>query len=237
MKSLVIIPTLRERVNLETLIPAIFAVTSNTSVLIVDDNSADGTRELIIQLQLTHLGLYLLERKENPGYGKSMLDGLGWALDHGFQQVVTMDADFSHDPAIISELLSRLETHDVVIASRYIPGGGISDWSWYRRILSRFANTYVRVILGVPFHDGTTGFVAYRQHAVEIIVAHRPQSEGYAFLVETKYVLSESGARFMEYPLVFRDRFHGASKMSSKVIWESVLLPWRLKFRGKQRTM
>lgn len=224
----IIIPTLREHENLTRLIPEIFRHVPDAAVLVCDDHSEDGTKELAAR------NVHILDRKTHPGYGKAILDGFCWVLERGYDRVVTMDADFSHDPKEIPALVAKLGNHDVVIGSRYIRGGAIANWKWHRRLLSRFANSYVRSILGLSLHDATTGFGAYNRRAVQCIADAKPSSEGYAFLVECKYLLQRAGCTFAEHPIVFRDRREGTSKMSWRVIWESIWLPWKLKY-GKMK--
>ena len=228
-ETLIIIPTLNERKNLEKLIPAIFDFMPEISVLIVDDNSKDGTKEFLNSLN--YKNLFILSRTSNFGYGKACIDGFKYLEVQlpSKRYVVTMDADFSHDYRAIPQLLERLTTCDVVIGSRYIPGGKIENWGWHRRVLSQIANWYVRSILRLPIKDVTTGFNAYRKEILKNINFSEIQSDGYAFLVELKHELIKSGASFSEYPIVFTERREGQSKMSGKIIWESILLPWRLK--------
>ena len=222
MKTCIIIPTLRERENLISLIPLIFKHVPDATILIADDHSQDGTKELSGEL------VVVLDRVTDHGYGKAILDGFRWAFERGYDQVVTMDADFSHDPCAVPELLNNLSTSDVVIGSRYVDGGTIKNWSLHRRFLSQFANSYVRMILHTGVADNTTGFVAYRRGAVEYILAYPPHSEGYAFLVEVKYLLKLFSTS--EYPIMYIERREGQSKMSWNIIWESIWLPWRLRF-------
>lgn len=226
--SIIVIPTLNERENLEKLIPAIFEKMREISVLIVDDNSQDGTNRLIKDFQNTYTNLFFLERTENFGYGKACIDGFKWFLGEPFQYIITMDADFSHDYQAIPSLLSRLNDFEVVIGSRYMKGGRIENWKLHRKILSRIANLYVRLILGLKIKDLTTGFNAYRREVLEKVNLNEIRSDGYAFLVELKYRLTKSGAKITEYPIIFYERREGQSKMSSKIIWESIKLPWRL---------
>ena len=231
MRTAIIIPTYHERENLEKLVPEVFLRVPDVSVVVVDDNSSDGTGGLIDALKKEFPRLFLIVRTSNRGYGHSVLDGLRWALREGYDQAVTMDADFSHDFTQIPAM--KTYASDFVVGSRYIPGGGIENWSWYRRLLSLFSNFYVRVILGVSIRDITTGFVLYNKVAFEKLVQVGPTSEGYAFLVESKYVLARAGLAVQEHPFVFRERREGKSKMSGKVIWESIWMPWQLRL-GKR---
>jgi len=228
MRTAVIVPTFHERENLEKLIPEVFLRVPDVSVVVVDDNSRDGTVELINILKKEFPRLFLIVRMSNRGYGHSVLEGLGWALGEGYDQAITMDADFSHDFTQIPAM--QKYASDFVVGSRYIPGGGIENWSWYRRLLSLFSNLYVRAILGVPIHDMTTGFMLYNKVAIEKLVTSTPASEGYAFLVAGKYMLLQSGLTMVEHPFIYPERREGQSKMSWRVIWESIWMPWRLRF-------
>jgi len=226
-QTVILIPTLNEKANLEKLIPSIFGFMPGISVLIVDDNSQDGTSELLSSL--SYANLFSIRREADFGYGKACIDGFRWALQRGYQFVVTMDADFSHDYKTIPELLKKLDNHDAVMGSRYIKGGKVENWHWYRRILSKFANMYVRSILGLKIKDITTGFNAYKKEALLKLNFNNIRSDGYAFLVEIKYRLAKAGARITEYPITFYERREGQSKMSTKIIWESIKLPWKLR--------
>lgn len=230
-KTLIVIPTRNEKENISRLIPAIFDYLPNISVLIVDDRSKDGTEETVVSLKEKFTSLFILERDTNFGYGRAILDGLAWAVNNGFEFIVTMDADFSHDHKTVPKILDMLDSKDVVLGSRYIKGGQISNWSFSRKILSRFANYYVRFLLGLNFYDVTTGFVGYRKKAVQNLVEYKPKSEGYAFLVESKYLLSKAGFLIGECPIIFSERHEGRSKMSYKVIWESIWLPLKLRLQ------
>lgn len=213
------------------LIPGIFGLMPDISVLIVDDNSSDGTQELARSMDVNLKKLFLLERKNDFGYGRSSTDGFKWVLEKSYDNVITMDADFSHDFNAVPDLLEKLKNFDVAVGSRYVKSGGIKNWNFFRMVLSRFANFYVKIILDLPIVDATTGFNAYRVNSLRKINLDEIKSDGYAFLVELKYRLFKVGCRFVEHPILFSERREGQSKMSSKVIWESVKLPWRLKLK------
>jgi dolichol-phosphate mannosyltransferase len=232
-RSIILIPTLNERKNLETLLPAIFDLMPDISVLIVDDSSKDGTAKYIKSLQVKYPRLYILLRGGNFGYGRACLEGFRWVFNHDYDYVVTMDADFSHDFKIIPNLIEKLNENEAVIGSRYFRGGQVENWKIHRRVLSIVANYYVRTILGMKIRDITTGFNAYRTEILKNINLSAIKSDGYAFLVELKYRLSKRGYRIIEYPITFYERREGQSKMSTKVIWESIKLPWNLRFRRK----
>jgi len=227
-RGIVVIPTLNERVNSGVLIPDIFDLMPDISILIVDDASTDGTPELVDSLREKFKNLYLLERKSNFGYGRSSIDGFRWVLGRQYKFLVTMDADFSHDPRAIPEMIRYIETHDAVVGSRYTKGGGVRNWHLFRRLLSKAANAYVRIILRLPITDVTTGFNAYRADVLKRVRLDEVQSDGYAFLVELKFRLYQAGCRFAECPIIFSERREGKSKMSGKIIWESIWLPWKL---------
>ena len=228
MRTVIIIPTLRERDNLVKLIPAILGVLPECHILVADDHSQDGTADLISKIKSQNSKVWLLDRQTDHGYGKSILDGLRWALENNYEYIITMDADFSHDPNVLPQLIEKLDSVDLVIGSRYVTGGGVQNWSWYRRLLSRFSNWYVRAVLHTGISDNTTGFTAYRCSAVELLLAFPLYSDGYAFLVEVKNKLKN--LRIFEYPIIYTERREGKSKMSFRNIWEAVWLPWRIRY-------
>src|SRR3989344_2345070 len=189
MHTAIIIPTLYERDNLEKLIPEILSCLPAGEILIADDHSEDGTANLISKIKSQNSKVWLLDRQTDHGYGKAVLDGFKWALENNYQYIITLDADFSHDPKEIPAMIEKLKDKDVVIGSRYVDGGGIANWPWYRRVLSRGANAYVRKVLGLNIYDNTTGFTAYRRSAIQLLLTHPLRSDGYAFLVVAKNLL------------------------------------------------
>ncbi len=227
-RSIILIPTLNEKENLENLIPQIFGLMPDISILVVDDNSSDGTSELIKSLAAKFKNLFLLERKANFGYGRSSIDGFIWVLKRSYDFLVTMDADFSHDFRVVPLIIEDLKNSDVVVGSRYVRGGQIKNWNLSRRILSKFANFYVGVILGLPIRDVTTGFNGYRTGALKKLNLKEIKSEGYSFLVELKFRLFKASLKIIEQPIVYSERREGQSKMSYRNIWEAVWLPWKL---------
>lgn len=234
-KTIILIPTLNEKENLKELIPGIFGLIPDISVLIVDDNSKDGTWELVESMLKSFKNLFILKREKDFGYGKSIKDGFKWVSPRPYDYLVTIDADFSHDFKIIPALLDGLKFSDAVVGSRYVSGGGIKNWKLHRRILSRFANFYTRIILGIAIQDMTTGFMCFKKDILKEIDLNSIKSDGYAFLVEFKYRAIKNGFKTTEHPIIFIERREGESKMSSKIIWESVWMPWRLRFFSSKK--
>ena len=231
MKTTVIIPTYNEKENIRFLVEEIFSLYSNIFILVVDDNSPDGTGDIVKDLQIRFPQLALRQRLNNRGFGKSYIDGFEKLLDDSENRIIVMmDADFSHDPEEIPEMINKLSECDMVIGSRYVPGGDIENWNWRRRLLSRFANFYVKTILGTPINDMTTGFMCLRKSILDKINLDSIKSDGYAFLVELKYKIFKAGYKIYEHPITFVERREGQSKMSFKNIWEAVFLPWKLRF-------
>jgi dolichol-phosphate mannosyltransferase len=234
--AVVVVPTFNERTNIARLVDTLFGLYPNIHVLVVDDHSPDGTSEVVRGLQQDRDNLMLLERTHNPGFAASYRDGFRQALASPWCQVViTMDADFSHDPSEIRHLLGRLAGHDVVVGSRYIAGGSVQRWNLRRRLLSLTANLYVRAALSLPIHDTTSGFLCMRREALEGVPVQKTFSEGYVFLVELKCLLNRSGCKIVEHPIVFDERREGQSKMSIGKVWESFWMPWRIRATIRER--
>lgn len=230
-KTIKLIPTYNEKENIAGLAEAIFGLYPQTSVLVLDDNSPDGTAVEGDKIQAKFVNFSVHRRTGLRGFGRSYLDGFSKILnDDRYDFVVMMDADFSHEPKEIGAMVAGLSNYHMVIGSRYVSGGGIKNWNWRRRLLSRFANFYVRKILGTPIKDMTTGFMCLRKNILRSLDLSSIHSDGYAFLVELKYRLHKNGFNFLEHPITFKERREGQSKMSSKVIWESIWLPWKLRF-------
>ena len=228
--TLIIIPTYNERENIPALIEQILAIVPNADVLVVDDNSPDGTADEVMKLFGADARCSVLRRKGPRGLGRSLIDGYRYALAHEYARLVQMDADFSHDPKSLPRLINASASFDVVIGSRYCQGGGTRNWAWQRRLLSRFANRYVSLITGMKITDATSGFRCYSRRALETILANPIDAEGYSIQVEAIYRAHKAGLSITELPIIFVERREGTSKMSWKVIFESVLTPWRLRF-------
>jgi dolichol-phosphate mannosyltransferase len=222
----VILPTYNEAENLERLVTAVRErLPEPRHVLIVDDSSPDGTGEIADRLAAAHEDVSVLHRPVKEGLGPAYLAGFRRALDAGAELVIEMDADFSHDPAYLPQLLRAAENADVVIGSRYVPGGGVTEWGGLRRFISRGGSAYARKSLGLRIRDLTGGFKCIRREVLEAIDLDTINSRGYAFQVETTYRAILAGFRVVEVPIVFRDRREGSSKMSKAIIAEAV---WRV---------
>jgi dolichol-phosphate mannosyltransferase len=235
MRPLVLVPTYNERDNLRPLIAALMAI-DGLQVLIVDDNSPDGTADEAESIgAASHGRVSVMRRPGARGLGRSYIDGIAAALRNDATHVCQMDADFSHDPAALPQLLTAAAAADLVIGSRYIPGGRLSNWPAHRLVLSRFANWYVRAITRLPVHDCTSGFRCWTRGLLARLPLDRIVSDGYAFQVEMAWEAHAAGGRIVEVPITFVERREGQSKMSGRVIAESVVLPWRLIARPHSR--
>jgi dolichol-phosphate mannosyltransferase len=201
-------------------------------VLIVDDNSPDGTAKIIQEMQKTNSHIHLIERSSKLGLGTAYVAGFKYALSHGFDFVFEMDADFSHDPKLLVKLLTKAEEYDLVIGSRYISGVNVVNWPMRRLILSYSANLYTRIITGLPVKDATAGFKCYRRVVLESFNLDSIKSNGYSFQIETNFLAWKHGFRICEVPIVFTDRREGISKMSNHIVFEAAWMVWKLKFRG-----
>ncbi|MEP6757007.1 MAG: polyprenol monophosphomannose synthase [Chthonomonadales bacterium] len=229
-QTLVIIPTYNERENVETIVPAVFKMLPDADLLIVDDDSPDGTADRAQELFGSDPRFHILRRTGPRGLGRSYVDSYAYALESGYSRVVQMDADFSHNPKYLPDMEKASANADVVMGSRYCPGGGVENWPFRRKLLSRFANKYVSVITGVQVRDATAGFRCYTRRALERIHVEEVVSNGYAFQVEMTYRAAIAGMKVVEIPIIFTDRAVGVSKMTQSVIMESILMPWRLRF-------
>ena len=228
---LIIVPTYNEADNLPTLLEAIHSVAPEAHILVADDGSPDGTADIAEGILSAFPGSRVMRRTQERGYGRACLDGFRYALEHDYDFVVTLDADWSHDPVAIPKILAALEAgNDLVIGSRYCNGISVVNWPLRRVILSVFANNYVRAILRLPVQDCTSGYRGYRARALRAANMDAIISEGYAFLVEMAVRIHRAGAKLIEVPILFVERRAGQSKMSKRVMFESALLPWRLLF-------
>ena len=229
-RTLIVVPTYNERENLGALVPQLLRVAPDADVTLVDDNSPDGTAMFAEQLFRAEPRFSILRRTGSRGFGRSLLDGYRVALERGYARLVQMDADFSHDPKMVPALINAARDADVVIGSRYCRDGRVVNWPWHRQLLSRFANQYVARITGLSVRDSTSGFRCYTRRALQCLLKIGITSEGYAFQVEMAFRAQRAGLRVVEIPITFTDRRAGQSKMSSKVIFESMFKPWLLRF-------
>ncbi len=220
--GLVIIPTYNERENLPLLLPQVLAF-QELSVLVVDDGSPDGTGDIVASEMEHNERVHLLRRAGKQGLGTAYVAGFRYALERGADYIFEMDADFSHDPRYLPDLLHAAETvYDLVIGSRYVPGGGTTDWGLGRQLISRGGNIYARLILGLPVADMTGGYRCYRREALEAIDLDHIRSNGYSFQIEMAYRVHQASLRVGEVPIVFPDRRVGASKMSKNIVFEAL---------------
>lgn len=200
-------------------------------MMILDDNSPDGTARVAAGVGARLGNVSVLLRKGPRGFGPSYLDGFREALKRNMDAVIMMDADLSHDPKYLPQFLEALKTHEVAVGSRYVSGGGLENWPGPRRWLSRWANRYARAVVGLPVRDCTAGFMAIKKEILERLPLERIHTNGYSFLIELKYWCHHLGARILEIPILFVDRRAGQSKISRRIIWEAAFLVWRLRFQ------
>jgi dolichol-phosphate mannosyltransferase len=238
MRSVVVLPTYNEAGNIDPFLRAVREASPTTDILVVDDNSPDGTGALA-EAVADELGqIEVLHRPGKQGLGSAYREGFSKVLDGSYDLVISMDADFSHDPRRINEFIQCVEDGaDIVIGSRYVTGGGTTDWPIHRQLLSRWGNAYTRTILGIPARDCTSGYRAYRASSLASIDPTSTSAEGYAFLTELVLRLSREGASVVEVPIIFRDRTEGKSKMSGRIIVESMLLVTRWGLRDRIKSI
>lgn len=229
-QTLIIVPTYNESSNIAELVEKIFSTLKDVHLLVVDDDSPDGTAEIVQKLTATYPNLAILRRKGERGLGRAYTAGIHHALDKGFQIIGTMDADLSHDPAYLPSMLALLRNSDVVIGSRYIRDGGTVNWGIGRILLSWLANTFAAVLLQIPAHDITSGYRLYRRNALQWIRTTEVKSTGYSFLGELLYRAHRAGARIVEHPIIFHDRTLGISKLHRREIYLGALNLFRLRF-------
>lgn len=229
-RSLVVIPTYNEAENIEKLINRILSQgVSGLDILIVDDNSPDGTDQIVDRMSKHEPEVFLLKRSHKQGLGTAYVAGFKYAISHHYDYIFEMDADFSHDPDEIHNFLEKIEEYDLVIGSRYIRGVNVINWPLTRLILSLGANKYTKVITGLPINDCTGGYKCFRREVLENIDLDKIHSDGYSFQIEMNFKAWKKGFRLCEIPIIFTDRFAGSSKMSKRIIREAVWMVWRLK--------
>ena len=223
-KYLVIIPTYNEKDN----IPVLAGRISNKfDILFVDDNSPDGTALLVAEYRAKNSRIYLIERNKKMGLASAYITGFRFALEKNYEKIIMMDADLSHPPELLNSMVEK--ENDVIVGSRYIDGGAIKGWPWYRYILSIVANYYARFILQAPVRDLTGGFNCIKKKALETLHLDSIEGEGYGFIIEIKYKMWKSGCSFYELPIIFKERENGKSKISKKIIFEAIYLVVKLR--------
>jgi dolichol-phosphate mannosyltransferase len=230
VRTCICLPTYNERENLEPMLRALAEVLGpDDRVLVIDDNSPDGTGELVQARKEADPRIHLLSRAGKLGLGSAYVAGFRYALERGAQYVFEMDADFSHDPESIGDFLKAAEHADLVLGSRYLHGVTVVHWPLSRLILSYSANVYTRLITGLPVRDATGGFKCFRRRALEAVNLDGVKSDGYSFQIEMSYKIWRKGFRIVEIPITFVDRRAGVSKMNQRIVWEAAWMVWRLR--------
>ncbi|MDD5772135.1 MAG: polyprenol monophosphomannose synthase [bacterium] len=230
MTAIVVIPTYNEATNITPLIKIILGFNLNIGILIVDDNSPDGTGKIADGLSKEYPQVSVIHRPKKQGLGRAYIEGFHWAIKQKPDYIIEMDADFSHNPEKIPEFLKQIENYDLVIGSRYLNGMvSVINWPIKRLIISLVANNYTRLITGLKIHDCTGGFKCFRREVLENINLDRITSDGYAFQIEMNFRAQELGYHIGEIPIIFADRHSGTSKMSRKIMWEALFLVWKLR--------
>ena len=228
-RAIVCIPTYNERENLPSIVDELLR-TAPVDILVIDDNSPDGTGQVADLLAEREKRVHVLHRPQKQGLGRAYLAAFQWALERGYDVIFEMDADFSHQPRYVPEFLRAIEHNDLVLGSRYVEGGGTENWGLARRVLSRGGSVYARSILGVPVHDLTGGFKCFRREVLEAIDLQTVQTVGYAFQIELTYRAWKQGFRIKEIPIVFYERSLGRSKMDRRIVAEAVTKVWGIRF-------
>jgi dolichol-phosphate mannosyltransferase len=233
MRPIVIVPTYNERENIRDLITTIRQEVTqyDLHILVVDSASPDLTSEVVCELQGRDATIFLIKQSAKLGLGTAYQEGMRWVLDRGYDRVITMDADFSHHPRYLESFLRESDRYDLVVGSRYVSGGELQNWPRSRRMLSRFANWYASRITGLPFSDLTSGFHCFHSDLLKLILKDPLRAEGYAFLIALKFLAVVHGAQCLEIPIIFSDRTKGESKISERVILESVFFVWKCFFQ------
>jgi dolichol-phosphate mannosyltransferase len=236
--TLIIVPTYNERANIESFLRTVRGTYGEASILVVDDNSPDGTGDLVDSLARSDSKISVMHRAGKLGLGTAYLEGFAWGMSRGFDRFVEMDADFSHDPKYLVDFAKALDNGaDLVVGSRNIPGGKVEGWGLGRHVISKGGSLYSRMVLGVGVHDLTTGYKAFTRHALEILELSKVQSNGYCFQIEMTYRAIQRGLKVVEVPIVFVDRREGQSKMSRKIFVEALGVVWKLRFQALSKNL
>ena len=233
MKALIIIPTYNEKENIHKIVQAVLKQDKSIEVLIVDDNSPDGTAEIVQSMMESNQRIHLLQRAGKFGLGSAYIAGFKYAIQNEYDYIFEMDADFSHNPELIPEFLREIKHYDLVIGSRYVNGVNVVNWPFRRLLISYIASKYVRFITGIPVKDPTSGYKCFRKEVLQTINIDKVLSDGYSFQIEINYKVWKKGFRIKEIPIIFIDRRSGQSKMSKKIIIEAMFVVWQLRFFNK----
>ena len=234
-KTLIVMPTYNERENLPRMVARLLALPVQVDLLVVDDNSPDGTGKLADELAAKHLGIHVLHRAEKNGLGRAYLAGFKWALERGYEYVFEMDGDFSHNPDDIPTFLEAAQSADLVLGSRYVNGIRVINWPLSRLMLSKGAAMYVLFITGMPFSDPTGGYKCFHRRALKALNLDEVKSNGYSFQIELTHKLWRQGYQIKEVPIIFTERVQGHSKMSGHIVSEALFMVWRLFFQNGWR--
>ncbi len=232
MKILIIIPTYNECENIRTLIDTVLEQDERIEILVVDDNSPDGTARIVSELQEKNDRIHLIKRSGKLGLGSAYITGFKYALGEGYDVIFEMDADFSHDPKYLPDFLQAIGSSDIVIGSRYLNGVNVINWPLMRLVLSTGASFYTRTITGMPIKDPTSGFKCFRREVLENLNLDRIDSDGYSFQIEVSYKAWKRGHKLTEIPIIFIDRNRGASKMNKRIILEAIFMVWWLRIQS-----
>ena len=231
-RALIIFPTYNERENIEKIVHAVLPLDPRIHVLIVDDNSPDGTGDIADRLAEAQEKVFVLHRQNKEGLGRAYIAGFRWAIDQKFDYIFEMDADFSHGPEYIKDFLREIKEYDLVLGSRYISGVNVINWPIMRLLLSYYANVYTRIVTGLPLRDATGGFKCFRREVLEAIDLDEVHANGYSFQIEMSMRAWKKGFKLKEIPIVFVDRVAGTSKMSKKIVREAIWMVWRLRLKS-----
>lgn len=234
-KALIIIPTFNEKENISRLIDEIYStVLREVDILVIDDNSPDGTGKVVSEISRRNHRVKLLERKCKDGLARAYLEGFTYALKNHYSVIVCMDADHSHNPVYLNRFFEEIQEVDFVLGSRYVADGGVEDWGWFRRFLSRWGNRYARTVLNVPIYDLTSGYKCLRADLLMKIGYQDIRSNGYEFTIELAYLFYRNGFSIREIPIIFTDRRYGSSKLSKWIILDALIKVWKLRFGFKK---
>lgn len=236
-RALIVIPTYNEKDNIQIIIEKIglldfSAYVSDLHILVVDDNSPDGTAGVVKSIQQNNPNIFLLQREKKQGLGRAYVAGFQYAIDHGYDYVFEMDADLSHDPGYLKDFFEMFVSHDVVIGSRYVRGVNVINWPLSRLLISYFGNRYARFVTRMPVNDATAGYIGYKIEVLKAIDLSKVSASGYSFQIEMKYRAWKMKFRVAETPIIFYDRIAGVSKMSTNIIREGLLLVWKLRIKS-----